>query len=185
MTEATLKRFEVAAYTIVIITGLVMIAGNVREYIGRRARPISPKPAHITISGIDWKANKHSLVIALSTTCRFCKESADFYQRLIADRQLLEKVRIVAVFPQPVEEGQAFLQALGIPNVEVKHSGLNEIGVDGTPTLLLVDESGKVVDSWVGKLASGQERTVVTRSEERRVGKECTSWCRSRWSPYH
>ena len=25
----------------------------------------------------------------------------------------------------------------------------------------------------------------LTRSEERRVGKECTSWCRSRWSPYH
>ena len=25
----------------------------------------------------------------------------------------------------------------------------------------------------------------VDRSEERRVGKECTSWCRSRWSPYH
>ena len=24
-----------------------------------------------------------------------------------------------------------------------------------------------------------------SRSEERRVGKECTSWCRSRWSPYH
>ena len=26
---------------------------------------------------------------------------------------------------------------------------------------------------------------VLPRSEERRVGKECTSWCRSRWSPYH
>ena len=25
----------------------------------------------------------------------------------------------------------------------------------------------------------------AVRSEERRVGKECTSWCRSRWSPYH
>ena len=23
------------------------------------------------------------------------------------------------------------------------------------------------------------------RSEERRVGKECIAWCRSRWSPYH
>jgi hypothetical protein len=23
------------------------------------------------------------------------------------------------------------------------------------------------------------------RSEERRVGKECPHWCRSRWSPYH
>ena len=26
---------------------------------------------------------------------------------------------------------------------------------------------------------------VSTRSEERRVGKECTATCRSRWSPYH
>ena len=25
----------------------------------------------------------------------------------------------------------------------------------------------------------------VSRSEERRVGKECKSQCRSRWSPYH
>ena len=36
--------------------------------------------------------------------------------------------------------------------------------------------------------ASTEESTaapVVSRSEERRVGKECTSWCRSRWSPYH
>src|SRR3546814_15243768 len=26
---------------------------------------------------------------------------------------------------------------------------------------------------------------MVARSEERRVGKECVSTCRSRWSPYH
>src|SRR3546814_15564617 len=26
---------------------------------------------------------------------------------------------------------------------------------------------------------------LVSRSEERRVGKECVSTCRSRWSPYH
>src|SRR3546814_14265784 len=28
-------------------------------------------------------------------------------------------------------------------------------------------------------------RRAGTRSEERRVGKECISTCRSRWSPYH
>src|SRR3546814_2315511 len=27
--------------------------------------------------------------------------------------------------------------------------------------------------------------TLAVRSEERRVGKECVSTCRSRWSPYH
>src|SRR3546814_1048455 len=28
-------------------------------------------------------------------------------------------------------------------------------------------------------------RQPIERSEERRVGKECVSTCRSRWSPYH
>src|SRR3546814_15398068 len=28
-------------------------------------------------------------------------------------------------------------------------------------------------------------KTIVHRSEERRVGNECVSTCRSRWSPYH
>src|SRR3546814_9344423 len=30
-----------------------------------------------------------------------------------------------------------------------------------------------------------QLREELARSEERRVGKECVSTCRSRWSPYH
>src|SRR3546814_5870812 len=32
---------------------------------------------------------------------------------------------------------------------------------------------------------SGRGHLQVIRSEERRVGKECVSTCRSRWSPYH
>src|SRR3546814_9135356 len=30
-----------------------------------------------------------------------------------------------------------------------------------------------------------QRSAALLRSEERRVGKECVSTCRSRWSPYH
>src|SRR3546814_17429231 len=48
-------------------------------------------------------------------------------------------------------------------------------------------------DRWLGlagtALRRGRCRLVVHlafgRSEERRVGKECVSTCRSRWSPYH
>src|SRR3546814_15409766 len=32
---------------------------------------------------------------------------------------------------------------------------------------------------------AGLENGRLKRSEERRVGKECVSTCRSRWSPYH
>src|SRR3546814_1788740 len=34
-------------------------------------------------------------------------------------------------------------------------------------------------------LADGRDLRPGRRSEERRVGKECVSTCRSRWSPYH
>src|SRR3546814_12152066 len=34
-------------------------------------------------------------------------------------------------------------------------------------------------------LTPSSKRSVLSRSEERRVGKACVSTCRSRWSPYH
>src|SRR3546814_11768753 len=37
----------------------------------------------------------------------------------------------------------------------------------------------------MGYGASVAWRDSIIRSEERRVGKECVSTCRSRWSPYH
>src|SRR3546814_12431388 len=33
--------------------------------------------------------------------------------------------------------------------------------------------------------SNGEALAPYKRSEERRVGKECVSTCRSRWSPYH
>src|SRR3546814_11255433 len=40
-------------------------------------------------------------------------------------------------------------------------------------------------DSLTNDYLGGSRRIVGNRSEERRVGKECVSTCRSRWSPYH
>ena len=61
--------------------------------------------------------------------------------------------------------------------------------------LVLTDRSGRTLVS-LGADASGWTdlvqpvrveggRLLETRSEERRVGKECVRLCRSRWSPYH
>ena len=47
----------------------------------------------------------------------------------------------------------------------------------------MVKSGGIAVDPALVK--SVAERAAPTRSEERRVGKECVSTCRSRWSPYH
>src|SRR3546814_4984853 len=44
---------------------------------------------------------------------------------------------------------------------------------------------------WEARVLETRQRVdtaaevLASRSEERRVGKECVSTCRSRWSPYH
>src|SRR3546814_3914352 len=43
-------------------------------------------------------------------------------------------------------------------------------------------EKKAALSSAAAKLCAGE---AIVRSEERRVGKECVSTCRSRWSPYH
>src|SRR3546814_1894987 len=58
--------------------------------------------------------------------------------------------------------------------------------IDSQSLALVVTVSGsrKILlssNSLGPRLAS----TFTSRSEERRVGKECVSTCRSRWSPYH
>src|SRR3546814_16479769 len=48
-------------------------------------------------------------------------------------------------------------------------------------------ELGIIANHDSDRAAVGGNRigAISARSEERRVGKECVSTCRSRWSPYH
>src|SRR3546814_12291802 len=48
--------------------------------------------------------------------------------------------------------------------------------------LILTIQAHPAVALFLISLAQGRN---VNRSEERRVGKECVSTCRSRWLPYH
>ena len=49
-------------------------------------------------------------------------------------------------------------------------------------TARVLADSTNVQGTWaIPFVVSGRR----VRSEERRVGKECKHWCRSRWSPYH
>ena len=53
-------------------------------------------------------------------------------------------------------------------------------------TVVVTAPRGTIFDRNGDPLAIGEQATTVyARSEERRVGKECSSPCRSRWSPYH
>src|SRR3546814_10564538 len=65
----------------------------------------------------------------------------------------------------------------------VKHLGIEFKNVHVAHGQIGADQQGIVV-KHINSAIFG-DGGVHHRSEERRVGKECVSTCRSRWSPYH
>jgi thioredoxin-related protein len=162
------KKIELAANLAIIIVACLLATVLIKNNLlaGRAAQSASNvqsenqqvNGAHLSSLSINWKESRQTLVLAISNTCHFCTDSAPFYKRLAQNRG---DTRVVAVFPQPIEDGREYLERLGVSVDEVKQVGLDQIGVRGTPTLLLVDNSGVVKDSWVGRLPPEQEKSVL------------------------
>lgn len=173
MSEAAIRRWELAAYGVVIVVALIPGSTAIEQRLMRSACPAPArtttmaKAAPFGIPGVDWKANENTLLLALSTTCRYCEESAGFYRTLLANRDLTSKVHIVAVFPQPVGDSERFLVSHGLSGLQAKQAMLWQMGVSATPTAMLIDASGNIVESWVGKLKPAQEAALIARLRNR------------------
>ena len=67
--------------------------------------------------------------------------------------------KIVAVLPMPQHDAEVYVHSNISPSLRVVSASFDSLGVEGTPTLLLVDKLGKVEQAWVGKLDdSGQKQ---------------------------
>ncbi len=153
------KKIEIAA-NIAIIAVAIMIGGVlVQKYVlspKPQALPSVPLGAKLTLPDVDWAKNNRTLVLALQTGCHFCTDSAPFYQRLVTEASN-RNIPLIAVLPQSVEEGRKYLSGLNVAINDIKQSSLSSIGVQGTPTLLLVNGKGEVADAWIGKLPPDKE----------------------------
>ena len=118
----------------------------------------------LPIQRTNWAESRKTLVLYLSTTCRFCKDSSPFYQRLVDKVRQDRNISVIAVFPQDEASAREYLKREGIFIDNVYNYSLDSIGVRGTPTLLLLDESGTILNSWVGKLSAPKEAEVISIS---------------------
>jgi hypothetical protein len=128
-----------------------------------RSSLTNPIGQKLSLPGVDWQKNGRTLVFALQTGCRFCSESGPIYQRLAEQRKRFGDTRFVAVLPQTVEESKAFLDQLGVQVDTILQGSLANIGVRGTPTLLLVNSAGVVTEAWSGRLRPEAEQAVLAR----------------------
>lgn len=73
-----------------------------------------------------------------------------------------DELRVVAVLPQDVQSGAAYLSQNGITVDQVVSKLLSTINVRGTPTVFLLDGSGHIRNVWVGLLDPGREKEVLS-----------------------
>jgi thioredoxin-related protein len=156
------KVINLAIVLVIILIGIVFT----RNYLLRRTAAektdyrIAPGTT-VSLPGISWAQNGETLLLVLQKGCRYCKESAPFYQRLTQESATKGRVQFVAVLPQEVSVGAQYLKDLNVPISEVRQAALETLKVQGTPTLILVNSKGEVMESWAGKLPAEKETEVL------------------------
>jgi hypothetical protein len=105
----------------------------------------------------DGSLRSRNVVVVLNTSCRFCRESAPLYRQLgaTAARNSTSASFIVLTF-EPLDRMKVFLDQLGIGASTVAEMP-DSLDTRVTPTMLLVDEKGVVVDAMVGELPKAKE----------------------------
>jgi hypothetical protein len=158
-------RLEAAANIVVIV--LAVVLGSV--FLLDRFSSPTPEPESVkagvklaNLDGWDWRAHDQTLVLGLKKGCHFCEDSVPFYHRLIAQQQQAGSGRtIVAVFPDTAEAANGVVQSAGLTAHVLAGVPLEKLKIVGTPTLLLVDRTGTVLNAWVGILSPRQELEVM------------------------
>jgi hypothetical protein len=158
-TAANLSTIAASVFLSAVVAKVYLIPTN-----GSRPRDPLPGPAvgrsvKGQLSGVDWQRNGRTLVLALSTRCRLCTESAPFLRRLADEAG--KSMKIVAVFPQPVTEAEQYMKAEGVRVDQVKQAAPGSMGIRGTPTILLVNERAVVTNVWEGKIDAQQQTQVL------------------------
>ena len=117
---------------------------------------------------------------------------------LLAQRALAQETFVVA--PKQVADEKAVFATVESTNVVPARARIGGTVVElavkegdavkqGQVVATIGDEKlalqMKSLDAQISGLEAQFAQAQSERSEERRVGKECKSQCRSRWSPYH
>jgi len=159
------KKIETLANVSIIVVAVLLSVVLVKTYFLHKAgesvdaKSIGPG-RKLNLPNMNWSNNRQTMLMGLSTQCHFCTESAPFYLRLSRDHA---NARLIALFPQSVQESGEYLKKLGVSVDEVKQVSPGSIGIAGTPTLILVDHEGIVTDVWAGKLTPDQENEVLLK----------------------
>lgn len=160
-----IRKIEVVANLSIIVVAIVVCIAAVRYFRTKATGSDAPNPniaagTKINLPNQDWASNRQTLLLVLSTNCKYCSASAEFYQRLI--KTALPNTKLIAVLPQTREESQQYLSGLTLTIADIQQISPPSLGVRATPTLILVNSTGAVTNFWVGQLSPDKEEEVLS-----------------------
>ncbi|HEX9982964.1 MAG TPA: hypothetical protein VGF69_06860 [Thermoanaerobaculia bacterium] len=158
------RKLEIAANVAIIVVAVIASIVLVRNYMARGAVKMTREQIatgnKLPMPGVEWQANGNTVVLALSTNCHYCSESAPFYKRLTAELSR-RRAHLMIVMPQSIEEGRKYVEGLGLQAADVRQVPLRALKIRGTPTLAIVDGDGVVRNVWEGMLQPEREQEVM------------------------
>jgi hypothetical protein len=161
------SRLELTANISVIVSAIMLSVFLVHNWNSQQRaleaqRPYKPGDHISTIKGLTNDHSSATLLLVLRSTCRFCNESVPFYRRLL-DQVSHAQVKSVALMFDRQDIGVAYIAKVGLQVHQVLPVTNDSFAsrVSGTPTLILLDKSGVVVNSWVGKISADAEQDVI------------------------
>jgi thioredoxin-related protein len=157
------KKLEMFANVAIIVVALMIVGVFGYNFL---SQPPSPKKIQIgtkiNIPETVLEKNQTFLVV-LQKDCRFCSESASFYQKLSEATKNKQNTDLIAALPSEIDVSKQYLQSLNVKIEKVIKVSLENLQVQGTPTLILLDLEGKVIESWIGKLPTEIENEVLKK----------------------
>jgi Redoxin len=114
------------------------------------------------IPGLTSQPGTRSLLFVVRSTCPYCTRSMDFYQRVVQQaRSEHAPVQLVGVCLEPADVCEHYFKTHHLTMDRTVGVDIGSIKVTGTPTLLMVDDAGKVTSVWTGALSPAREQTVL------------------------
>lgn len=99
---------------------------------------------------VDIIGKVNTILFISDTSCKFTSEAVPLLKRLQSMSDDQEVIQPVAVFNNDEEKARDFLGENGLDVRYVANVDLSELGVDATPTIVIVDRNRKVVLSIEG-----------------------------------
>lgn len=154
----------------VLLASLLILWIGVRYFLPQTRlieyQPGLQKGQHLQVWPLIARYSGNSLLIFSSTKCAYCLDSIPFYRKILEKQLSNGTFQVIGVFQEDRNEVQKYIAANKLSLKEIiTEFDYRKVNISSTPTLILVNNKGDIIDFWTGSIPSSYESKVISSIE--------------------